>query len=108
MKGSIDKKRKPHRRADCGTSQKITIAYYLLSQNNSDSEKLQAAMEHPNLSAIDKAYFDQRYLFIFNDNSLLGYDEKNGFYVADSWGRRDMGKKPTLKGINSRKEIFVS
>lgn len=100
-------KSRPHRRSNCGTAQKITIAYYILTQSINDSDKLEMCLNSPNLIAVDKAYDDQRFLFMFNDESILGFDEDNNFYVADTWGRRDQGKKPTFIGNHARKVIYI-
>lgn len=102
-----DKRKRPHRRPNCGTSQKITIAYYILTQPIPDKQKLDLCINYPNLIGIERLFKDQRYLFIFNDNSILGYDKNNSFYVADTWGRRDKGKKPTSSGESSRKVIYI-
>lgn len=99
--------KKPHRRKKCGTIQKITIAYYIFTQKISDSEKLDICMNYPNLVGIEKPYDDGRYLFMFSDNSILGYDKNNSFYVTDTWGRRGRGKKPTSPGDHARKVIYI-
>lgn len=98
---------RPHRRKNCGTSQKITIAYYILTQRISDSEKLRLCSNYPNLIGIEQAFEDNRYLFMFDDESILGYDEERSFYVTDTWGRFDAGKKPTSNKSHYRKAIYV-
>lgn len=100
-------RKRPHRRVDCGTSQKITVAYYLLTQNLPDVEKLDLILSHPNLSGHDRAYSDQRYLFVFTDESVLGFDETNGFYLADMLGRNRPDMGPTAPNGTGDKKIYI-
>jgi len=97
---------RPHRRADCSTSQQITMAYYLLTQDLPNVDKLDLIISHPNLSGYDRAYSDQRYLFVFTDESVLGFDEVNGFYLADMLGRKRPDCGPSTPGSHKRKTIF--
>lgn len=97
---------RPHRRKDCGTAQKITIAYYINSLPMDDAEKMDFCLRHPNLLVTDKQAYGDRYFFLFDDNSILGFDQKNSFYITDKWGRMNAGKRPSTPGSHARKVIY--
>lgn len=79
------KRTRNHRRKNCGSCENITLAhYYLTSAPHDVIEKLKLLdkLKIP----VEPIY--GKHVFIFKDDSLLAFDEKNGFHKVDTLLRK--------------------
>lgn len=91
--GIYKSRQKNSRRQNCGTCQKITIAYYISTLDISYSEKLSYALNHPNYCGDFHCFSDNRLVISFSDDSVLAFT-KDECYIADRFARLDVGIKP--------------
>lgn len=74
-----------HRRKNCGTCENITKAHYYLNSAPADNV---GKLKLLNSLNIPYEKINDVIVFIFNDESLLAFSEKKGFYKVDTFLRK--------------------
>lgn len=77
-----------HRRHGCSTLKKVTLAQYILSQGESNLERLDFAEKNKFITAVEPDIYPDRTILVLYDGSLLGFFKSGDCCILDSIGRK--------------------